>query len=112
MPRGLGLAAEEPGVGLGACLAGISGADPGQWFTNKPADTKVKIGHHWAPVWSLASKDATVYIGESAGCWLWLLAWPDVAWSVIHDGLRLTDLRSAGPQVDIPAGAVSARLMC
>jgi hypothetical protein len=110
-PADLVIVSEQPGVGLGANLAGLSDSDPGHWFTDRPADTKIRSGHRFTPLWSLPAIDRSVYVGESDGCWIWLIAWPESAWSVIHDDLRLIDLRNAGPEVDIPAGSISPRLL-
>jgi hypothetical protein len=108
-PSDLIIVSEQPGVGFGASLAGLADTDPGEWFTQKPADTKVRSGRWFTPLWSLPSNDRSVYVGESQGCWIWLIGWPETAWSVIHDDLRLIDLRHAGPEVDIPAGSISPR---
>ncbi|MCB0919513.1 MAG: hypothetical protein KDC39_13210 [Actinobacteria bacterium] len=110
-PADLIIVAEKPGTGLGCWLAGLSAGGPDVSFTDRSSDAKVRFRDRFIPLWNIEAEDVTVYVGESAGCWLWLLAWPESAWSVIHDGLRLVDLRSIGPEVDIPAGAVSPRLL-
>lgn len=111
-PADLVIVAEEPGVGLGARYAGLAEPDPGPEIAGVPADTKVKAGRHPTPVWELAStpEDRTVYVGEAQASWLWLVAWPPAAWTVVHDELRLVDLRDPALELDPPTGAPTPRL--
>ena len=103
------LVAEEPGVGLGARYAGIAGPDPGT-VPAGPADAKVTAAGHPTAVWELpAPTDRAVYVGESHGCWIYLIVWPETAGFLLIDEFALTDLRDAG-QVDLPCGAPSPRL--
>lgn len=104
--------AEEPGVGLGAAYAGLSTTDPGPELTAVPADTKVSAAGHSVPLWSVPVLDAdrAVYVGEAAGCWLWAIVWPVGEWMVVHDDLRLVDLRSPDERAhveDLVVGPVS-----
>jgi hypothetical protein len=112
-PADLIVVSEQPGTGLGARLAGLADADPGPQIVQRPADSTVSAGGWPTPVWSLAAgaaAGAAAYVGQAAGNWLWLIAWPEVSWSVIHDDLHLVDVRS--PQVlgDLPQGALMPRL--
>ena len=110
-PADLVVVAEEPGVGLGARYAGLPAADPGPQIAEAPADSKVDAAGHPTPVWSLtAAEDRAAYVGEAAGLWLWLVAWPPAGWTVVHDDLRLIDLREPGHGLDVPSGALSPRL--
>ena len=109
-PSDLLIVSEQPGIGFGARLAGLPDVDPGEEIANAPYDTKVRTGRWITPLWSVTSPDRVVYVGESGGNWLWLIGWPSAVWSVIHDDLHLIDLCSAGPEIDIPAGAVTSRL--
>ena len=84
---------EEPGVGLGASYAGLDTSDPGPEVASLPFDTKVAAGGHPTPMWSLPVSDRAVYVGEALGRWLWLIAWPVSEWMVVHDDLRLVDVR-------------------
>jgi hypothetical protein len=107
--------AEEPGVGLGAAYAGLDTTDPGPELAALPADTKVGADGHSIPMWSLPVLDGdhAVYVGEAAGCWLWAIVWPVTEWMVVHDDLRLVDLRlpEHRPHVDdVAVGALSPRL--
>ena len=54
-----------------------------------------------------------VYVGEAAGCWLWVVVWPVSEWMVVHDDLRLVDLRSPENHLaaaSLTVGHVSPRL--
>ena len=92
--------AEEPGIGLGARFAGLDAADPGPEVTRLPADVRIHADDHVAVLWSVPGiSDRAAYVGEAAGLWIWVVVWPVTEWMVVHDDLRLTDLRSrlAGP---------------
>jgi hypothetical protein len=109
------IVAEEPGVGLGAAYAGLDTTDPGPELAALPADTKVTADGRTIPLWSLPvlEGDRGVYVGEAAGCWLWVVVWPVTEWMVVHDDLRLVDLRSPEQRPhldDVPVGALSPRL--
>ena len=110
-PVDLVIVAEEPGVGLGAHYAGIEGPDAGADIVRRPADVKIAAGAHDAPLWSVPGvSDRSAYVGEAAGRWLWLVVWPVGEWMVVHDALRLVDLRDPGHGLDIPVGALAPRL--
>ncbi|MCA0328566.1 MAG: hypothetical protein LCI03_01525 [Actinobacteria bacterium] len=105
------IVSEEPGVGLGAAYAGIDGTDPGPEITSLPRDTSLHVGGQRAPLWSLPVSDRSAYVGEAAGCWLWVVAWPVTEWMVIHDSLTLLDLRENRERVaEVPVGALTPRL--
>lgn len=105
--------AEEPGVGLGASYAGLATTDPGPELAALPCDTKVTADGHPTPMWSLPVSDRAAYVGEASGLWLWLVVWPVSEWMVVHDDLRLVDLR--GPDArpiasELRVGVVSPHL--
>ena len=57
--------------------------------------------------------DRAVYVGEAAGYWLWAIVWPVTEWMVVHDDLRLVDLRAPEHRThvtDVPTGALTPRL--
>ncbi len=101
--------AEKPGTGLGAAWAGVSEPDPD--LTTQPATTKIRAAGWPTPLWHVDTPDRAAYVGEAAGCWLWFVAWPDTAWPVIDDELRLVDLRDPAAPGDVPAGALQPRLV-
>jgi hypothetical protein len=86
--------AEEPGVGLGASYAGLDGTDPGFEVASLPFDAKLTAGGHPSSLWSLPVPDRAAYVGEAGGRWLWAIAWPVDEWMVVHDDLRLVDVRA------------------
>ncbi|GII93070.1 hypothetical protein Ssi02_33010 [Sinosporangium siamense] len=111
-PGDLLVVAEEPGVGLGAAYAGLSGPDPGPGFGQGTTHAKVHaMGHPVALWWVESAADRAVYAGEALGNWLWMVAWPADAGCLIALGqLSLLDLRDNGHEFDLPFGALTTRL--
>ena len=101
---------EEPGLGLGAGLAGLAGPDPGEAFAAGPPHALVQFGHHEFPLWSVESPGAAVFAGEVLASWLWIILWPDTAGTLMLEPLPLRDLRDPGQEMDVPFGALSPRL--
>lgn len=108
------LVAEQPGVGLGASLAGLSDIDAGDRLREaaitEPADFKIDAAGHDTPLWSVPMPDGVGFVGEAAGDWLWLLAWPASAAAVLLARFPLVDLRDPGHTFDLPCGAMTPRL--
>lgn len=103
--------AEQPGVGLGARLAGLDDVDPGRYVAQGAAQAWVEAGDRPAPLWHVpGADDRAAYAGESAGVWLWLLLWPASAGVLVAERLVLVDVREADPAVDPPCGAPTPRL--
>lgn len=93
-PADMVLIAEEPGIGLGAHLAGLEGVDPGFDPAAHP-DAHVKTHGHSIPLWSMPGPaDRSVFVGEGLGCWLWVLLWPATAGYALADEVMLSDARS------------------
>jgi hypothetical protein len=109
-PADLVIVAEEPGVGLGAGLAGLPGPDPGDGFAVGQSHGTVRVANHDAPVWLVESDQTAVFAGEVGGGWLWLLLWPLSAGVMLVEPLTLRDLRDTGQDLDVPFGALSTRL--
>jgi hypothetical protein len=101
---------EEPGLGLGAGLAGLDGPDPGEGFAAGPPHALVQFGNHEFPLWSVESPGAAVFAGEVLANWLWIILWPDTAGTLLLERLSLRDLRDPGQELDVPFGALSPRL--
>lgn len=110
-PADVVLVAEEPGVGLGARLAGTDGPDPGRVPDGAP-DGKVVAAGHPTPLWRCPSADDRVaLVGEAAGVWLWAVMWPPAAELLLLEHLELHDLRAeAHASFELPIGAPSPRL--
>lgn len=109
-PAELVLVAEEPGVGLGAGYAGVSGPDPGPAGFELAPTTRVMASDHETSLWEVPTPvDRSAYLGEAVGCWLWAVSWPMESVLVLHDQASLVDLRDAGHPLDVPLGAPSPR---
>lgn len=110
-PADLLLVAEEPGVGLGARLAGLEDTDPGVVPDGAP-DAKIIVAGHPTPLWRAPSaQDRVAFIGEANGVWLWAVLWPPAAELVLLEHVELHDLRhEAHAALKLPVGAASPRL--
>jgi hypothetical protein len=109
-PADLLIIAEEPGIGLGAGLAGLPGPDPGDGFASRAPHATLKIANHEAPLWLVESHGKAVFVGEVAGSWVWLVLWPDTAGALLVEPLSLRDLCDPEQDLDLPFGALSPRL--
>jgi hypothetical protein len=107
-PADLVLVAEEPGVGLGARMAGMQAVDPGDLVAGAP-DAKIIAHGHPTPLWRVqAADDRAAFVGEASGVWLWAVLWPPPAELLLMEHVDLRDLRH-DPH-DLPLGAPSPRL--
>lgn len=109
-PAEMLIIAEEPGIGLGAGLAGLPGPDPGDGFAAGAPHASVKVANHEAPLWLVESDGKAAFVGEVAANWLWLVLWPDTAGTLLVEPLPLRDLRDREQDLDVPFGALSPRL--
>ena len=109
-PADMLVVAEEPGVGLGAALAGLAGVDPGAGFATAPSIAVASFGNHDFPLWQVDSPDRAVFAGEIKGYWLWIVLWPETAGALLIEPIGLRDLRDPGQNLDLPFGAASPRL--
>lgn len=107
----MAIVAEEPGIGLGARLAGLEGPDPGDGFDRGAVDAKLRFDGHDIALWSLdAGKKRAVYAGEALAQWLWLVFSPVDAGLLMCEinALRdLRDLHGGGVTLPPPFGAPS-----
>jgi len=109
-PADMLVVAEEPGVGLGAALAGLASVDPGAGFATAPPIAVASFGKHDFPLWQVDSPDRAVFAGEIKGYWLWFVLWPETAGALLIEPIGLRDLRDPGQDLDLPFGAASPRL--
>ena len=109
-PAEMLIIAEEPGVGLGAGLAGLPGPDPGDGFAASQPHATVKVANHEAPLWLVESDGKAIFVGEVSASWVWLVLWPDTAGTLLVEPLPLRDLRDHEQGLDLPFGALSPRL--
>src|SRR5215471_5154714 len=96
--------AEEPGVGLGAALAGLDSVDPGAGFGSAPPIATASFGKHDFPLSQVDSPDRAVFAGEIKGHWLWVVLWPETAGILLIEPIGLRDLRDPGINLDLPFG--------
>lgn len=110
-PADLVLVAEEPGLGLGAHLAGLDGIDPGAVVQGQP-DAKVEAAGHPTALWRCESApDRIAFVGEALGVWLYAVLWPPAAELVLLEHVALHDLRHASHAgLELPVGAPTSRL--
>jgi hypothetical protein len=105
------LVAESPGVGLGARLAGLPGADPGDGFDDGPPHAKLDAAGHPTAMWNVdAGPGRAVYVGEAKAAWIWLILWPSEAGVLLLENLGLDDLVDRIDGIEMPYGAVMPRL--
>lgn len=113
-PADVVFVAEQPGVGLGTSLAGISGPDPGPALRDAvettAAHAKVKASGHPTPLWAVRSgAGRSAYVGEARGMWLYAIAWPAQAGYVLAEEIQLHDLTDSRPS-ELVFGAPTRRL--
>ena len=113
-PADVVLVAEEPGVGLGARIAGLPGPDLGPDLAGlaveSEAHAKLKVAGRPTPLWSVEGpEDRSVYAGEAKGRWLYAIAWPAHAGYFFVDNPELRDLTEWLP-AELFFGAMSRRL--
>ncbi|MFD0776176.1 DUF6758 family protein [Streptomonospora algeriensis] len=105
------LVAEDPGIGMGARVAGLGGPDPGSGFGAGPPDFKLRYGGHDIALWSVETGDGrAAYAGEALADWMWLVFSPaDTAVLVaeLSDVRDLRDRHDGGAALEPPFGAPS-----
>ncbi len=102
---------EEPGVGLGARIAGTGELDPGSAFGSGTPAVRVRTGQWTVPLWPVPSGDSddvlarAVFAGESGGRWLWLVMTPASSALLLRDEWLFADAGGFGPEaVEVPFG--------
>ncbi len=107
----LTVVSEEPGVGLGARVAGAPRTDPGADIGEGPPHVKVRIAGHPVSLWAISTSaadvdfDRSVFAGEAHGRWLWMVLRPASAALLLNDEWVLQDLADLGPElIELPFG--------
>jgi hypothetical protein len=98
---------EEPGVGLGAHLAGVTHSDPGRAASDQPAALRLRVDGMSVPLWPVPrpwhdgedEADVSVLAGEASGRWLWLVVSPAEAVLGLIDRATLSDASALGPEL-------------
>lgn len=103
--------AEDPGVGLGARVAGSYHTDPGDQVGIGPPAVRVRADGRPVPLWLVDVDggeevlDRAVFAGEAAGRWLWLVIRPASAALLLNDDWLLADVTGFGPTaLEMPFG--------
>ena len=107
----LTVVSEEPGVGLGARIAGAPRTDPGADIGEGPPHVKVRIDGHPVSLWAVSTSDSDdefdryVMLGEAVGRWLWLVLRPASAMLLMRDEWILRDVSEIGaPLIELTFG--------
>jgi hypothetical protein len=113
-PADIVFVAEQPGVGLGAGLAGLRGIDPGPGLRDAVVTTaphaKIRADGHPTPLWAVpAGPGRSLYVGEARAIWLYVVAWPPAAGYLLADGIILHDCVDSLPG-ELVYGVPTARL--
>lgn len=102
---------EEPGIGLGARIAGTVHDDPGTEVGVGPPAVRVRIDSKVIPLWPVSTSaasgewDRSVVAGEANGRWLWMVLRPASAILLLRDDWILRDVSGLGPPlVELPFG--------
>jgi len=102
---------EEPGVGLGARIAGVTHTDPGREVGASAPQVRLRLDATSVPVWAVDTSDRevvldrSVFAGEAHGRWLWLVMRPASAALLLHDTGAMHDVSDLGPElVTLPFG--------
>jgi hypothetical protein len=112
-PVDLTIVAEEPGTGLGARCAGVSGHDPGPEVGRGLPAARVRVGRRTPALWVVSvsgegETDRSVLVGEAAGRWLWVILRPASALLLWHDDWILSDVSGLGPAlIDLDFGGTA-----
>ena len=102
---------EEPGVGLGSRVAGVTHTDPGKAVGSSAPPVRLRLDVGSVPAWAVDTSDAegvldrSVFAGESMGRWLWMVLRPASAALLLQDMGALHDVSDLGPElVTLPFG--------
>lgn len=107
----LSVVSEEPGVGLGARVAGLGAIDPGAVVAAGVPAVHLRVDGRPVALWQMPSGDGddllarSVFAGEATGRWLWLVLRPASAALLLRKEWLLADASGFGPEaVDLAFG--------
>lgn len=138
-PAEIMLVCEEAGAGVGGYFAGLSTNYPSAGVGEGPPHARFTVHGRPVPLWAVdrssdgrpgrdtgrfdvnptdeerqltGADERSVYVGEAAGRWLWVIVHPAEAGAVVVHPWKLVDARTLGAELaSIPAGELSARLI-
>jgi hypothetical protein len=96
---------EEPGTGLGARCAGTLHSDPGTQIAGNQPSARVRVDSQGIALWPISTHDAdavldrSVFAGEAAGRWLWLVLRPASAMLLLAAEWVLADVSGFGAEL-------------
>lgn len=109
----LALVSEEPGIGLGARVAGVDQTDPGREAGVGAPMLKIRVDGNAVPLWTVSVPDdeplldRAVLVGEAAGRWLWVVVRPASAVLLLPAMPEVLDVSGLGPELmALPFGVV------
>lgn len=104
---------EEAGAGVGGLFAGLSTHYPPPGVGVGSPHARFDVAGRPASVWQVdAAHDRSVYVGEAAGRWLWVVLYPAEGSAVVVSPVTLVDARDLGAELAmLPLGELSPRLL-
>lgn len=107
------LVCEEAGSTVGGHFGDLATSYPPSLVGQGPPHAKLHVEGRSADLWSVAtSSDRSVYAGEAAGRWLWMVMHPAAAGAIVLEPLHLVDIRTLGAELALlPLGELSPRLL-
>jgi Family of unknown function (DUF6758) len=107
------LVCEEAGAGLGGLFAGLPTHYPTPEVGVGPPHARLQVEGRPVSLWKLDGvDDRAVYVGEAAGCWLWVIVHPAEGSALVISPLTLVDARRLNAELAVlPLGELSPRLL-
>lgn len=102
---------EEPGGRYGPGAAGAVHIDGGVTTAGRVADAHLSVDDRSTPMWRVeCDSDRDVLLGEAAGRWLWLVAFPNTTSLIVSDDFRLASLNTLVGELElIPMTGLTSR---
>ncbi len=112
-PVELILVCEEAGSGVGSHFGGLSLSYPSKGVGEGPPHAKFQVDGRPMPLWGVeAPEDRSVFVGEAAGRWLWVIVHPAESSAIVVQPMQLVDARQLGAELSVlPVGELSPRLI-
>lgn len=115
-PVEMTIVSEDPGIGLGARVAGVTHPDPADQVGSGVPAVRLRAAGRPVAMWAVdAGEDVAplaraVFAGEAEGRWLWVVLQPASAALLLADEWLLADVRGFGPEaLEMPFGGPRAQ---